>query len=240
MTEHWLQPDWPALPGIEAVASLRRGQDKADPYAGFNLADHVGDLPERVMRNREALFRCWQLPAEPVWLRQVHGTDVVEGRGYAQPPCADASFTEQAGVVLAVLTADCLPILLRAEDGSAISAVHAGWRGLLAGILARAVERFAGRTVQAWLGPAISAKAFIVGDEVKTAAGFAQAFQPAVESGKWHMDLYAIARGQLQALGVTAIYGGQYCTFTEPERFYSYRRDAVTGRMATLIWKSLS
>ncbi len=207
MTERWLMADWPAPGNVKALTTLRRGQDNRDVFGRFNLAAHVGDDPRRVERNRQQLIEQLNLPGFPIWLKQVHGARVIDAGPYDQPPEADAGFAEQPGVVLAVLTADCLPVLLCAADGSAVCAIHAGWRGLLAGIIGQAVARFAQARLHAWLGPAIGQKAFIVGDEVRQAfveqsPVYQSAFEPAAEIGRWHMDLYRIARLQLNAADV--------------------------------------
>ncbi|MET0090277.1 MAG: peptidoglycan editing factor PgeF [Candidatus Thiodiazotropha sp.] len=235
-----LFPDWPAHPRVRAVMTTRRGGVSPGVYASLNLGDHVGDDIRNVQRNRQLLTAAAGLPAEPVWLKQVHGYDVVDAR---EAGCeADASFTDRNGVVCAVLTADCLPLLLSDRSGRAVSAVHAGWRGLAAGVIERAVSRFEAPadSLLAWMGPAIGPMAFEVGDEVRQAfidceAGDARAFQ-AAKPGHWWADLYQLTRLRLTRAGVGFIGGGDYCTVTDRERFFSYRRDGVTGRMASLIW----
>ena len=238
MSIHWITPDWPAPDGVKALSTLRTGGQGQGVYASFNLGAHVGDEPARVMENRRRLREL--LPSEPIWLSQVHGTSVVN----ADAPDdlnADASVSKRAGVVCAVMTADCLPILLCDRAGSQVAAVHAGWRGLAGGVVEAAVQAFAGDELMAWLGPAIGPQAFEVGDEVRQA--FLEkldrcdgAFRPS-QNNRWLADLYALARLELQKLGVDAVYGGEYCTFSDPERFFSHRRDGQTGRMATLIWR---
>ncbi len=240
MPPELLYPDWPASPRVHAVMTTRRGGVSQGVYASLNLGDHVGDDIRNVQRNRQRLTAAAGLPAEPVWLKQVHGCEVVDAR---EAGCeADASFTDRDGVVCAVLTADCLPLLLSDRSGQAVSAVHAGWRGLAAGVIEQAVSRFEApaASLLAWMGPAIGPAAFEVGDEVRQAfidleSEDARAFQPA-KPGYWRADLYRLARWRLTRAGVGFIGGGDYCTVTDRERFFSYRRDGVTGRMASLIW----
>lgn len=227
----FLIPDWPAPMNVRALVTTR---------AHGNLADHVDDEKSAVAARRAELRR--HLPGEPVWLSQVHGTRCVEADASTRGIEADASVARAPGVVCAVLTADCLPILLCDEAGRAVGAVHAGWRGLAAGVLEAAVAALAipGERLLAWLGPAIGPMAFEVGDEVRAAfvtgdPAAADAFI-AGRPGKWGCDLYALARRRLRALGVEHIFGGDFCTFSETGRFYSYRREGATGRMASLIW----
>jgi YfiH family protein len=214
------------------------------PYASFNLADHVGDSPECVIKNRLLLDKQLQLPSSPHWLQQVHGTTVVEAGSSVIPVSADASLTEKAGVVCAVLTADCLPVLFCDQAGGCVAAAHAGWRGLVAGVLEATIATMpvVPENLAAWMGPAIGPKMFEVGDDVRQefVAHDRQAqscFTP-TGNGKWLADIYALARQRLMVAGITRIYGGGFCTFEDVRRFYSYRRDGVTGRMASLIWLS--
>lgn len=230
-------PTWPAPRNVRACTTTRDGGVSLAPYASLNLGDHVGDDPAAVSENRARLRRALELPAEPLWLTQVHGIAVAAGQG----GCADASVAFGPGTVCTVMTADCLPLLLCDRAGTVVAAVHAGWRGLLAGVIEAAVSRLhvPGAELLAWLGPAIGPLAFEVGEEVRAAfvaedAAAAAAFQPA-PGGRWLADIYALARLRLARCGVTAVYGGELCTFSDP-RFYSYRRDGVTGRMASLIW----
>lgn len=237
---HLIRPDWPVPARVRALVTTREGGVSRGPYDSFNLADHVGDEPSAVVRNRALLER--ELPAKPLWLAQVHGTTVADAATAQGVPTADAAVTRTPGAVLAVLTADCLSVLLAARDASAIGIVHAGWRGLAAGVIEATVGRMrvAPSSLVAWLGPAIGQAAFEVGDEVRRAfvdsdPGAAEAFA-AGRSGKWHADLYALARRRLAAAGVASVCGGGGCTFTDRERFYSFRRDGRTGRMASVLW----
>lgn len=239
--EPFLFPDWPAPAGVHAATTLRTGGVSIGPYASLNPALHVGDDPAAVMNNRRLIRAKLALPAEPFWLEQIHSSRVVKAGVAAGSPQADASYTDMPGVVCAVMTADCLPLLFSSVDGLRIAAVHAGWRGLLAGVIRNTVAALEAREMLVWLGPAIGADAFEVGEEVRAAflqksPLFAEAFK-AQANGKWLADIYQLARIELNALGVKNLYGGHFCTVTEQDRFYSYRRDTVTGRMATLIWR---
>lgn len=236
---HWIAPDWPAPAAIRAATTLRSGGVSDGAYDSLNLALHVGDRADSVQRNRSIATEMLALPAEPVWLEQVHGNRVVDAAGVESALQADASYTYQTGVVCAVMTADCLPLLLCSADGNGIAAVHAGWRGLLSGVIGNAVAALPADLL-AWLGPAIGPDCFMVGDDVRDAflgksPAYACAFKPS--SAKWQADIYRLARIELAALGVNKVFGGAFCTVTEQQRFYSYRRDKETGRMATLIWK---
>lgn len=233
-------PDWPAPPNVKSLMTTREGGVSVAPWASLNLGDHVGDDPARVAANRARLRE--RLPAEPGWLRQVHSARVVE-LGREANPEADASFTREAGKVCAVLTADCLPVLFCDRAGSVVAAAHAGWRGLADGVLEATVAamQVPPGGILAWMGAAIGPQAFEVGDEVRAAfagrhAEAAAAFAPQPTPGKWLADIYQLARIRLGHAGVRAVYGGGRCTFSEAESFYSYRRDGVTGRMASLVW----
>lgn len=240
-TDPWLTPDWPAPPAVRACTTTRGGGVSQPPYASFNLADHVGDRRAAVLTNRKRLSRMLQLPAEPLWLQQVHGRTVVDAARVDSGAAADGSFSRHAEVVCAVLTADCLPVLLCDKVGQAIAALHCGWRSLSADIIAGGVEAMgaAPGELMAWLGPAIGPDAFEVGRDVRDAfvavdANHAEAFRSCGD--RWKADLYHIARQQLARLAVNEVYGGGRCTYTESDQFYSFRRDGQTGRMATLIW----
>jgi len=243
MTAQCLIPDWPAPAAVHALVTTRSGGHSAAPYAGLNLATHVGDDPMIVRCNRQCLRRGIRpLPTDPLWLRQVHGTQVLVGEDYRERTDADACIARTPNLVCAVLSADCLPLLLCAEDASVIGAVHAGWRGLSAGVVEACVAAMAipPASLLAWLGPAIGPQAYQVGDDVRTVfcehdRAAEGAFLPD-QRGKWLCDLYLLARQRLAALGVMRVSGGEWCTFSDPQRFYSHRRDGVTGRMASCIW----
>ena len=237
----WIIPDWPAPSWVRAVTTTRTGGVSEGPYASFNLAAHVEDDPAAVVENRRLLRTALALPAEPLWLTQVHGSGIVEAGGASPDAEGDGAVGRAPGQVCAVLTADCLPVLLCDRAGTCVAAVHAGWRGLAGGVVEAAVQAMGlpGRSLIAWLGPAIGPHAFEVGDDVRDAfvardPMAAEAFQP--HGGRWHADIYQLARRQLACLDVAAVSGGEWCTHTDAERFYSYRRDGRTGRMATLIW----
>lgn len=240
----FIVPDWPAAPHVRALSTTRNGGFSQEPYASLNLGDHVGDDPLSVARNR-ALLRA-HLPGEPAWLRQVHGTVVVNAAAVITDQEADAVFARRAGLVCAVLTADCLPVLFCDRAGSVVAAAHAGWRGLAAGVLEQTVAAMtvdsavAPAALIAWLGPAIGPRAFEVGDDVR--AAFVGADPAAAAAfiggarGKYRVDLYALARLRLSALGIGEVFGGECCTYSEADTFFSHRRDGVSGRMSTLIW----
>lgn len=235
-----LCPDWPAPANVRAVQTLRSGGCSPLPWDSFNLGDHVGDDPGRVAANRATLRAL--LPAEPLWLTQVHGISVVDAGAASPAREADAAFARQPGKVCAVMTADCLPVLFCDRAGTIVAAAHAGWRGLASGVLEATVRAMAVRPGEllAWLGPAIGPQAFEVGDEVRAAflahdPEAARAFVPH-GVGKCLADIYLLARQRLQAAGVGSISGGDYCTVSDTDRFFSYRRDGVTGRQASLIW----
>lgn len=233
-------PDWPAPTRVKSLMTCREGGVSRAPWTSFNLGDHVGDDPAHVLANRAHLRQ--HLPAEPGWLRQVHSARVIE-LGRDADPEADAAFTRETGPVCAVLTADCLPVLFCDRAGSVVAAAHAGWRGLVGGVLETTVAAMQvdPGDVLAWMGAAIGPLAFEVGDEVRDAfiaqhpaAATAFVLQPA--AGKWLADIYSLARIRLHAAGVQAVFGGGRCTFNEEDTFFSYRRDGTTGRMASLIW----
>lgn len=236
----WIVPDWPAPARVRALSTTRAGGVSTGPYAGLNLGNHVGDTPVAVLANRRLLRAA--LPAEPLWLRQVHGTRVVDAAVASIGAEADAALSREAGRVCVVMTADCLPVLLCDRAGRVVAVAHAGWRGLVAGVLEQTVAAMAVAPGQllAWLGPAIGPAAFEVGDEVR--AAFVEADPAAVTGfvagapGKWRADLFLLARQRLARLGIGGVYGGGVCTFSDPQRFFSHRRDRVSGRMATLIW----
>ncbi|MCB1806210.1 MAG: peptidoglycan editing factor PgeF [Candidatus Competibacteraceae bacterium] len=239
---HLIQPDWPAPATVRAVTTTRLGGISQGRFASLNLGFHTEDDEQAVHHNRQQLYTQLELAQEPAWLRQVHGNQVVDVATITEPVTADASVSRQPGKACVVMTADCLPVLLCDRAGHCVAAAHAGWRGLAAEIIAATVEAMHCPTseVMAWLGPAIGPDVFEVGDEVR--AQFLQldaanqvCFKPS-PAGRWLADIYALARRQLQDLGITAVYGGDWCTVSDPTRFYSYRRDGSSGRMASLIW----
>jgi hypothetical protein len=283
MHPDWIVPAWPAPRRVRALMTTRAGGVSQAPYVSMNPASHVGDAPEAVAENRRILRQ--DLPAEPLWLDQVHGVAVAEfpdiagavpspcplpeGEGSKSPspfgggvrgegtqlllstcaPEADASIARQPGQVCVVLTADCLPVLFCDRGGRVVAAAHAGWRGLAGGVLeaTAASMKVAPDEIMAWLGAAIGPDAFEVGEEVREALVeqhplAAVAFRPALPGTldgaprKWLADIYALARIRLAAIGVTDVHGGGLCTYTDQARFFSYRRDKATGRMASLIW----
>jgi len=245
VTPTWITPDWPAATRVRALSTLRGGGVSNGSYESLNLASHVGDAPEAVAENRGRLRSAARLPAEPAWLYQVHGTQVVDLDALDEagsPPPADAALTRQTGRVCAILTADCLPVLLAAESGEAVAAAHAGWRGLVGGVIEAAVRALAvaPASLVAWLGPAIGPRHFEVGGEVREllVAEDSEASASLVPNarGRFLADLPALARRRLARLGVQRIYGGGECTFSDAGNYFSYRRDGITGRQATLIW----
>lgn len=239
--DYLIVPNWPAPSNIRAFQTTRHGGVSAAPYDTLNLGEHVGDEPLTVARNRTLLNHL--VPSEPVWLVQQHGTTVVNAGQTSCLPQGDASIARHREAVCVVMTADCLPLLLCDTQGSVVGAVHAGWKSMLAGVIEATVQAMetAPQQLMAWLGPAISQEAFEVGPELRD---FFVAANPQAEAafvpgqhGKWFADLYALARLRLKALGVTQIYGGDHCTYRERDKFFSHRRDGVTGRMGTFIWR---
>lgn len=242
----FIVPEWPAPARVRALVTTRHGGVSKGRYASFNQAAHCGDDLACVDANRRRLIAMTAAP--PIcWLNQVHGVDVIDAaRPRTAPPTADASFSRTPSHACGILTADCLPVLICDRAATLVAAAHCGWRGLAQGVLRRLVDRLPSRaeTLLAWLGPAIAPAHYEVGQDVRdalhatvAASTLAAALQPGRIVGKWQADLYALARAELNELGVTEIYGGGFCTYAE-ERFYSYRRDGVTGRMAALIWLS--
>jgi YfiH family protein len=269
MASDWITPDWPAPASVRAISTTRAGGVSRGPYASLNLGAHVGDDPRAVAENRLYLRDTLGLTREPHWLRQVHGRSVVllkraspdetvgdprkspagddtwessEGDDPWESPTGDSAVTHTAGSACVIMTADCLPVLLCDRAGKTVAAAHCGWRGLAAGVLENTIAtmRAPPADILAWLGPAIGADVYQVGDEVratlvKTHPEADEAFEPQ-PAGKWLCDLYLIASQRLRRAGVTHIYGGGFCTCSERERFFSYRRDGECGRMASLIW----
>jgi len=239
-----LRPEWRVAGAVRAAFTLRGGGVSAAPFDALNLGAHVGDDAAAVAENRRRVRERLELPAEPEWLEQVHGTRVadLDGPGDEMRAPADAVLTRTRGRVCVVQVADCMPVLFAARDASAVAVAHAGWRGLAAGVLEATVAKLgvAAGGLSAWLGPAISARYFEVGGEVREAflardAGAAAAFTSNPQ-GRWQCDLARLARRRLAALGITEVTGGEWCTYADPARFFSFRRDGRCGRMAALIW----
>jgi len=240
----WIVPEWPVPLRVQAFATTRNGGVSAGRHSTLNLGNACGDDPAAVAENRSRVQSF--LPSTPVWLRQVHGNAVVKvasetlGAVRTSPAVADAAVTREPRVVLAVMVADCLPVLLADRSGRVIGVAHAGWRGLACGVLENVVAAMeaAPADIVAWLGPAIGQRAFEVGEDVVAAFGDADVsrYFEAARPGKWHADLYAIARARLDRDGVRVICGGGYCTFHDTARFFSHRRDRDTGRMAAFLW----
>ncbi|MGH8493640.1 MAG: peptidoglycan editing factor PgeF [Moraxellaceae bacterium] len=247
-----LQADWPAPANVHAVVSTRAGGVSVAPWNSLNLGTHVADDADAVRENRKRLLRALQTLApcsDPQWLNQVHGVVVADAEKNAARRCdyvpdADATFTTAKGLPCVVMTADCLPVFFCDKAGTQVAVAHAGWRGLCDGVLEATLAKFPKASeVVAWMGPAIGPEKFEVGAEVRTAFMAQQAeaencFRPGESSGKWLADIYGLARLRLNAAGVSAVYGGGLCTVTDEQRFFSYRRDGKTGRMASIIWIS--
>lgn len=245
-----LNPEWPVTTKVKAIVTTRKGGHSQKPYQSLNLGDHVGDDPRCVLANRELLSNF--LPSDPIWLKQVHGVKV--STPDARLHQADAIVTNRSNEVLAIMTADCLPVLFTSESGDVIGAAHAGWRGLCNGVLentVREMQMLSGasspQNMLAWLGPAIGPTAFEVGVDVLEAYKDAKISFPnqsfvAIPNkpGKYLANLYLLARSRLKSIGLNQIYGGGYCTVNQEEQFFSYRRDGLTGRFASLIWISQS
>jgi YfiH family protein len=239
----WLSIDWPAPPGVRVLSSFRGGGASVAPYASLNLGDHVGDTLEAVADNRRALIAAAGLPAEPAWLEQVHGVNVADLDASGPYGPADAAVTRRAKRVCAILTADCLPIVFATESGDTIAAAHAGWRGLSAGVIEATVQAI-GTSPQrliAWLGPAIGPQHFEVGAEVRQVfvranPGDADAFEQNAR-GRFMADLARLARRRLNKLGISRVHGGGECTYARADRYFSHRRDGITGRQGTFIWR---
>ena len=241
-----MEPDWPIPGHIKALSTTRLGGYSSAPYHAFNLAQHVGDNPCRVSANRRWLVTRYRLPSYPQWLQQVHSTKVVNTESHVTaPPLADGIMTSDFYQVCVVMTADCLPMLFCDDEGEQIAAVHAGWRGLANGIIEQTVKKFVApaHRLTCWLGPAIGPTAFEVGKDVYNAfpnkedqhQGFSRI---ETKTDKWFADLYVLARQRMSRLGLQDCFGGGFCTYSESERFFSFRREGATGRMATLIWKT--
>jgi YfiH family protein len=241
----WIEPDWPVPGHVRVLSTLRGGGVSEGPFASLNLAAHVGDRPEAVAANRLLLREAAHLPDEPLWLEQVHGAEVARHAGaVGRPPRADAAVAREAGRVCAVMTADCLPVVFADHAGTRVGVAHAGWRGLVGGVLQATIAALEVPPVElrAWLGPAIGPAAFEVGPEVRDAylaylavSDTNSCFRPN-ERGRYLADIYGLARLVLREAGVASVHGGGWCTHQDAQRFFSFRRDGVTGRMATLAW----
>lgn len=242
MSIEWITPDWPVPPCVRALSIWRGGGVSRGPFASLNLGAHVGDDPDAVASNRRAVRDAAGLPAEPEWLRQVHGTGVADLDSGAPDAPADAAIARRWGRVAVILTADCLPVLIAAEDGTAVAAAHAGWRGLAAGVLEATVRALGvpPQRLLAWIGPGIGRKHYEVGPEVRAAfatqgSAAEWAFRPNAR-GRYLADLPALARDRLEALGIERIGATADCTYSDANRYFSHRRDGHCGRQATLIW----
>jgi YfiH family protein len=240
--EHWLPANWPAPEGVVAGTTLRHGGVSSGNFDSLNLSAYVDDDANAVRENRIRFRSYCDLPSEPRWLSQVHGSKVMVDPAAGEVPEADAAITRESGVVCVVQTADCLPVIFASTDGSELAAAHAGWRGLAGGVLEATVQAMLTDPADllAWLGPAISQPAFEVGDEVREefiAYDAAAACFAKNECGRWQADLYGLARIRLGAIGVEHVSGGAYCTSGEPERFFSHRRDGACGRMASFVFR---
>lgn len=250
LPDSWIRANWPAPANIVAFTTSRSSiadkisDTKLSGYQAFNLANHVNDNEESVMRNREQLSTlCSLAPTDFRWLDQIHSNTLVNAENAKFSIKADASYTRKKQEACTIMTADCLPVLFCNKQATQVAAAHAGWRGLASGILKNTVQSFENpKDIIAWLGPAISQKAFEVGDDVLQSfctnnSQARQAFKPATTNGKWYADLYELARLELNTLGITEVYGGEYCTYNDAELFYSYRRDgAQSGRMASVVY----
>ena len=242
--KYCLQPDWPAPQQVRACTTYRHQGTSLSPYDSWNLASHVGDDANRVAQNRVLLIERLALTSEPVWLDQVHGNKIINLAQHSKSgtPTADGSYTSQPEKVCAVMTADCLPVLITNQTGTEVAAVHAGWRGLAGGVVQQAIDLFTCQRedILVWLGPAIGPQAFEVGAEVRQVfvdqlATCDTAFK-LISEKKYLADIYLIARQLLGSINITAVYGGDRCTYSESDSFFSYRRESQTGRMSSLIW----
>ncbi len=244
MTDNLIIPDWPAPERVKALSTTRHGGFSLPPYAELNLATHVGDDPSTVIRNRDYLVDLAQLPESPRWLNQVHGTHVIKSQNWQLNMDADAIVSQQKNHLCTIMTADCLPLLLCNRQGNTVAAIHAGWRGLLAGIIEKTVAKFndTPQDILVWLGPAIGPNQFEVSTDVyqsftRHSAKAVQAFQQ-TDDTHYLADIYLLAKQRLSALGINAVFGGEFCTVSNHQQFFSYRRDGNTGRMASMIWIS--
>jgi len=237
-----IYPDWPAPENIKAFSTTRQGGFSLSPYNSLNLGDHVGDDINTVNKNRAALLIQENLPESPRWLKQTHSTTVSLASNWQQGDEADAMVSAYNNQICTIMTADCLPLLLCNQQGNKVAAIHAGWRGLSAGIIEKTLSHFSSpcQEIMVWLGPAIGPSQFEVGTDVFTqftaqSTSAHLAFQQ-IDSEHYLADIYLLAKQRLNALGITNIYGGEHCTVSDSTRFFSYRRDGMTGRMASMIW----
>lgn len=235
--------EWPAPARVKAYYTTRSDGVSKGPYSQFNLATHVDDEPAAVAENRQRLRTQLELPEEPLWLRQTHSTLAIDASDYHDDIEADACYSHAHSQVCVVMTADCLPLLISNQAGTEVAAVHAGWRGLVNGAIENTLNKFQAPMSEllVWLGPAIGPRHFEVGAEVKqafcdTEPMAEQAFVVSINAGRFMADIYTLARQRLQRQGVTQIFGGKLCTYSDAEQFYSFRRHAITGRMASLVW----
>ncbi len=246
MTEHserYIEADWPSPANIKAFVTTRKGGESTDCYSSFNMGLYSGDDAEKVLLNRSLLMNDWSLKQSPQWLKQVHGIQVVSAGLNPQEKEGDACWTSNSGRACVVQSADCLPVLFCDTAGTTVAAAHAGWKGLVDGVLEETIKSMGVKPDEllAWMGPAISQKHFEVGPEVreqflKADLNAESAFK-AGKGDRWYADLYSLARARLQAMGLTKIYGGEYCTVEQEKLFYSYRRDGKhSGRMASVVW----
>lgn len=237
----FFKPDWPAPPNISSYCSMRAGGVSRAPYESMNIGSHVGDARKCVDENRQEIRRLTKMPGEPRWLEQVHGKKVVKIGGSENPGIiqADGAYTIAKRQVLAVMTADCLPVLLASENGQEIAVVHAGWKGLAANVIGEACAKFKrNNQLLAWMGPAIGSCHYEVDEQVRSRFSMRQldCFRVGKDSEHWWLDIYALAKIQLLDAGVSQVYGGGFCTYHEKDRFFSYRREGVTGRFGVFIW----
>lgn len=246
--ENYIKPNWPAPQNIHAFTTTRHHGFSKKPFSSLNLADHVGDDPKAVLANRNKLKVDSDLPTEPIWLKQTHSTKVIclDNYNSNEPPNADAAYTTMPNKICAVMTADCLPLLISTKNGLIVAAIHAGWQGMVAGIIESTLDELSKITklqdLLVWLGPAIGPNAFFIKDDVRqqflSKDPQAKLAMQKQDSDTWSLNIYTIAKQRLQERGITYIYGGDHCTYTEEQLFFSYRRDKqVTGRIASLIYR---
>lgn len=242
--KNYIIPNWSAPKNIHAYTTTRLGGISQPPYNSFNLSTNVGDDLNTVLANRRKLRQDLNLPNEPCWLNQAHTKNVVVADNHASYPNADASYTTTPNIVCVELTADCLPILLCSKKGDLVAVIHAGWKGIVNGVIEATIHALPINPAEliAWLGPAIGPNSFAVGEDVREQfinfdAKAQNAFRP-IANHKWLFDIYFLGKQRLNNCGIFTIYGGEFCTYSAPEKFFSFRRSAKTGRMASLIWKT--